>query len=157
MNLKIALPGEVLGLGAVVSVAKFEATGQAMGPTRVKVVRRDEFLAFLHDHGEACWNATQSLAEVYKSAFSGARNLALSGVDGRVAKLLLDLAHTASYGKPELRFNLALTHDDIAEFTSTSRETVTRTLGKFRKDELIQIHGSAVRILLPEKLAELAA
>ena len=59
-----------------------------MVPSVVKIIRRDEFVAFLRSHGEACWNATNSLAEEYKSAFSGARSLALSGsVAGRVARL----------------------------------------------------------------------
>ena len=39
----------------------------------------------------------------------------------------------------------------------TSRETVTRTLSKFKKEKLIRIHGSALHILAPERLAELSA
>jgi len=29
-----------------------------------------------------------------------------------------------------MRFNMVLTHDDLANFTGSSRETVTRALGK---------------------------
>lgn len=157
LNLKIAHAGEVLGLGAIFSTSRFEVTGEAMVPTQVKVVRREEFLAFLRHHSDACWNATQLLADEYKSAFLGARSLALQGVPARIARLLLDMAAAAGDGKQEMRFNMTLTHDDIAEFASTSRETVTRTLGRFRKDELIHIRGAAVRILQPSKLEALVA
>jgi len=158
LNLKIALPGDVLGLGAIVTGAKFEVTAETLVPSVTKVIRREDFLAFLQRHGEASWNATQALATEYKSAFAGARSLALSSsVSGRVARLLLDLAHATPSEPPNLKFNLALTHDDLAEFTSTSRETVTRTLGKFQKDKLIQIRGVAVQILRPEQLAEMVA
>ena len=157
LNVKIAHEGSVLGLGAIFSSSKFEVTGEAMVPTQVKIMRRDEFLAFLRRHSDACWNATQLLADDYKSAFLGVRGLALAGVSARVARLLLDMANAATDGSKELFFNMTLTHDDIAEFASTSRETVTRTLGRFRKDQLIQIRGASVRILEPEKLAALSA
>lgn len=158
LNLKIAKPGEVLGLGAAIAGSHYELTAETLTPSVVKVVQRDEFLRFLQSHSEACWNATHSLAAEYKTALTGARNLALSGsVAGRVARLLLDLAECSTEGTQSLRFNLSLTHDDLAEFTSTSRETVTRTLGRFQKDKLIQIHGASVQILMPQRLAELAA
>jgi CRP/FNR family transcriptional regulator len=50
-----------------------------------------------------------------------------------------------------------LTHEDLADFAGATRETITRTLGRFQKDKLIQIRGVTVHILLPEKLADLAA
>ena len=157
MNLKLALPGDVLGLGAVISVAHFEVTAETVMPTRLKVIRREDFLRFLHDHGDASWSAAQALADDYKAAMCGARSMALSSVSGRIARVLLELGRSATQGKLGMRFNMALTHDDIADFASTSRETVTRTLSKFRKDELIQINGATVHILMPEKLEEFAA
>jgi CRP/FNR family transcriptional regulator len=74
-----------------------------------------------------------------------------------VAKLLLDLARGGVGGKVTPHFQMTLTHDDLAEFTSTTRETVTRTLGQFKKEKLIHIQGAAVEILAPEKLAALVA
>ena len=157
LNLKIAFPGEVLGLGAAISAAKVELTAETMVPTVVKVIRRDEFLAFVNSHGEASLFAAQALAEEYKTAFSRARSLALSGVSGRVAGLLPELARSEAAGKTEPRFNMTLTHDDIAEFVSTTRETVSRTLARFREDKFIQINGSSVQILERSKLEALVA
>jgi CRP/FNR family transcriptional regulator, cyclic AMP receptor protein len=39
----------------------------------------------------------------------------------------------------------------------SSRETVTRMLGRFKKEKLIQMHGSSILILSPEKLEQLSA
>jgi CRP/FNR family transcriptional regulator len=157
LNLRIALAGDVLGLSAMISGSPFEVTAEALEPVSLKTIRRAEFIPFLERHGEASMHAAKALSEEYKAAYSDARRLALSGsVPGRIAGLLLDWGRSASCGESSMRFNMVLTHDDLANFTGTSRETVSRTLSRLQKDNLIRIKGAAVHILLPEKLKELA-
>jgi CRP/FNR family transcriptional regulator len=156
--LKIALPGDVLGLGAVISGSPYEVTAEVIVPTEVKSIRRDEFLYFLQHHGQASLHAAKSLSEEYKAAFFDARRLALSGsAAGRLARVLLDWGRTAACDKPEMRFTMALTHEELANLVGSSRETVTRMLGRFKREKLIQIRGAAVIILAPEKLEQLSA
>ncbi len=89
--LKIAMPGDVLGLGAVVSGAHFEVTAETVGPTQIKRIQRDEFLAFLQGFGQGSLHAAKALSEDYKAALFDARRLALSGsAAGRLAGVLLD-------------------------------------------------------------------
>ena len=64
----------------------------------------------------------------------------------RLARLLLDWGRTASTGKPEMRFTMALTHEEIANMAGTSRETVTRTLSDLRQKMLITVKGPTVVI-----------
>ena len=52
---------------------------------------------------------------------------------------------------------MALTHEELANLVGSSRETVTRMLGRFKREKLIQIRGSSVLIVSPEKLEHLAA
>jgi CRP/FNR family transcriptional regulator len=158
LNLRIALAGDVLGLSGVISGSDFEVTAEAMETVSLKAISRTEFLPFIERHGEASMHAAMSLSQEYQSALADARRLALSGsVAGRLAGLLLEWGRNAACGKAEMRFNMVLTHDDLASFTGTSRETVTRALGRLQKDELISIRGASVHILQPDKLAELAA
>jgi CRP/FNR family cyclic AMP-dependent transcriptional regulator len=158
LNLKIALPGDVLGLSAVITETNFEVTAETLTNVTAKSIRSAEFRAFLQRHGEASMHAATALADEYKSAFVDARRLALSGsIAGRLAGLLLDWGGAASCGKLEMQFKMVLTHEDLAGFTGTSRESVTRTLGKFQKDNLIEIRGATVHILSPDKLARLSA
>ena len=84
--LKIAMPGDILGLGAVISGSKYEVTAETVQPTEIKSIRREEFLAFLRKYGEASLHAAKALSEEYKAAFFDARRLALSGsTAGRLA------------------------------------------------------------------------
>jgi CRP/FNR family transcriptional regulator len=71
--------------------------------------------------------------------------------------VLLDWGRAASSGKTEMRFIMAVSHTELASFAGTSRETVSRTLGKLRKNKTISIHGAHIRILSPDTLAELAS
>jgi len=158
LNCKIAGAGDLIGLVAVISDSLSEFTAETLSPTEVKVIPSKDFLAFVRGHHEASMHALSTLAAEYKSAHTGTRRLALSGtVAGRVAGLFLDWGYTASEGRSDLRFVMTLTHDDLADFTCSTRETISRTLGQFQKDNLILIRGASIHILAPEKLAELAA
>ena len=156
--LRIAVPGDVLGLGAVISDSRYEVTAETLEPTQLKSIRREEFLAFLSRFGEASMHSAQALSKEYRSAFFDARRLALSdSAAGRLAGVLLDWGKAAATGKAEMRFPMALTHEELANLIGTSRETVTRVLGRFKKENLIRINGSSVLIVNSGKLEQLAA
>jgi CRP/FNR family transcriptional regulator len=151
--LKIAAPGDVLGLGAVISNTPYEVTAEAIEPIRIKNLRKDVFVAFLERHGEVSMHAAQSLSEEYKTAFFDAKRLALApSAAGRLASVLLEWGRSACCGQPVMKFTMSLTHEELANLAGTSRETVTRALGRMQKQKLIQINGSSITILSPEKL-----
>ena len=67
--LKIANPGEVLGLGSVLSGTRHLLTAETLQPSELKSVSREEFLPFLEDQSEAGFHAAKALSEEYKTAF----------------------------------------------------------------------------------------
>ncbi len=157
--LKIALPGDVLGLGAVISGSTYEVTAETIQPSQTKSILKGDFLTFLARHGEGSLHAAKALSDDYKAAFFDARLLALSGsAAGRLAGILLDWGKTAATcGTFEMRFTMSLTHEELASMVGSTRETVTRMLNRFRREELIQVHGSSILILAPVLLEQLAA
>ena len=157
MILKIAGPGDVMGLSAVLANVPHEVTAEAIEPCQVKTVRKQEFVDFLGRHGIASMHAAQSLSGEYLTVFHDAKRLALSGsAAGRLARLLLDWGRSTANGKPEIRFTMALTHEELANLVGCSRETMTRMLGRFKREKLIQIHGVSILILSPEKLERIS-
>jgi CRP/FNR family transcriptional regulator len=156
MILKIAGPGDVMGLSAVLADVPYEVTAETIEPCQVKMVRKQAFVDFLGRHGIASMHAAQSLSGEYLTVFHDAKRLALSGsAAGRLARLLLDWAHASASGKPELRFTMALTHQEVADMAGTSRETVTRLLNQFRRDQWITIKGASMTIVKPDQLEHL--
>jgi CRP/FNR family transcriptional regulator len=74
-----------------------------------------------------------------------------------LARLLLDWGRASGNGKSEIRFTMALTHEEIANMAGTSRETVTRLLNQFRRDQWITIKGASLTIVKPDQLERLTA
>jgi len=156
MILRLAGPGDVLGLSATMGNLPHEVTAETLEPTRVKSLRKGAFLDLLEKHSEVGKNASKALAKEYHDVFLDARRLALSGsAAGRLAQLLIEWARTAPCGKPKLRFTMALTHEELSSMAGTSRETVTRLLNRFERDKLITRRGTSLTIVNPVNLAAL--
>src|ERR1700685_3699784 len=135
MILKIAGPGDVMGLSAVLANVPHEVTAEAIEPCQIKTVRKQEFADFLGRHGIASMHAAQSIAGEYLTVFHDAKRLALSGsAAGRLARLLLDWGKSAAHGKTELKLTMGVTAEEIANMAGTSRETVTRLLNPVKRE-----------------------
>jgi CRP/FNR family transcriptional regulator, cyclic AMP receptor protein len=52
---------------------------------------------------------------------------------------------------------MPLTHEELASMTATTRETVTRTLSRFRKEKIIATRGVALTVLQPKMLEQISA
>jgi CRP/FNR family transcriptional regulator, cyclic AMP receptor protein len=145
--LRIAKAGEVLGLDAVVRGKPYEVTVETMQPCQTNFVIRDDFLRFLKEHGDARLQAVQHLSRDCREAYDTARSIGLAhSVSARVAKFFLASATEGQVMNGVLRAKIALTHDEIAQLTGTSRETITRTLSEFRKKGIIELKGSTLTI-----------
>ena len=156
--LRIARPGEVLGLMAALAGNPHEVTAEALHPSQVAFIRRDAFLNFLAKHPEAYPAVVQQLGGHYQVACEQLRTVALSGsMQERLAKLLLEFADRGQETKEGTRVAMPLSHEEIGELIGTTRETVTRTLSEFKSKNLVMIHGSTLLIHNRPALQSLAA
>ena len=145
--LRIAQPGEVLGLHATVSGKPYELTAEALQPCQLDFLKREDFMRFLQNHADACLNAAQHLSQNCEDAYEMIRSLGLShSVSEKLARLLLEWASDGETTKEGIRIKISLTHEEIAQLIGTSRETVTRVLGEFREHHLAQLRGSTLLI-----------
>lgn len=155
--LRIAGPGEVLGISAAMSGTAHETTADAVELCRVKAIRVGDFLRFLQNFPEASAEATSCLLREYRVVLNNVCRLALPNtVAGRLATLLLEWLDNRRATADDRRFIVALTQEEIASMTNTSRETVSRVLHQFQQDKLISIKGASVTILQPRALESLA-
>ncbi|MGA9472842.1 MAG: Crp/Fnr family transcriptional regulator [Terriglobales bacterium] len=157
--LKIAEPGEVLGLSASVSGKAYELTAETVDPCQLNFIKREDFLHFLKDHIEACFRVAEQLSEKYNVACHGVRSLGLShSAAEKLARLLMEWSTLNSEGqKQEPSVKLSLTHEEIAQMIGTSRETVTRLFADLKKRQILQTKGSTVVIRNKAALLSLAA
>lgn len=158
MIVRVAGPGSMLGLYAVLSHGLYEVSAESLTAAQLRPVERERFLSFLRSHKEAQMRAVQCICQEYRFALQDACRIALSEtVAARLGRLLLELAHQIGEQLEggEFRFPLLLTHEEMASMTCTTRETVTRTLGQFRKEGWISIEDALVTLRQPERLEAL--
>ncbi|HVB86142.1 MAG TPA: Crp/Fnr family transcriptional regulator [Candidatus Dormibacteraeota bacterium] len=152
--LRIAKPGEILGLTAVLGNRPYEVSAETLRPSQIAFVRHDDFVRFLTTFPEAMQGLVRQLSSNYRGACEQLRTVALSTtVQEKLAKLLLDWSAGADSSKGSTHIKMPLTHEEIAEFIGSSRETVTRALGDFKQRHLVTLKGSTLTIENREALA----
>ena len=144
--LKVAQPGEVLGLNATLSGVPHETTAETGQPCQLNFVKRDDFVKFLTEHADACLHAAIHLSRECQHAYQQLRSFVMTSAPERIARLMLDWSHEDSGMATAHGIKVALTHDEIGQIIGMSRETVTRTLANFRKQRIAELHGSTLLI-----------
>lgn len=147
---RLAEPGDVLGLNAVISNRAYGATGEMMTKGQVKRIPRDVLLELMRDHDEVALAAAEQLSRSYFSAHEAVRSLGLSNHPlERLAKFLLSCATSTSepaFGSDAQVFEVPLTHQEIGEFIGSTRETVSKLFSQLRRNRLVETRGPALAI-----------
>jgi len=154
--LKIAQPGEVLGLNTTVSGGPHELTAETGQPCQLNFVKREDFLKFLKEHTEANMQVAIHLSRECQQAYQHLRSFVMHSAPQRIARLILDWSHEDSRVATAKGIKVALTHEEIGQIIGMSRETVTRTLADFRKQGIAELHGSTLLIQNSPALHKLA-
>jgi CRP/FNR family transcriptional regulator, cyclic AMP receptor protein len=155
---RIADAGEIIGLPSTLSDKPYEVTAEVLEPTQANFIRRDAFLGFLRQHGDAALKVAEMLSQIYYATCQEIRYLGLAAsAMEKFARFLLDLkppkGAVENHG-PERR-TLTLTHEEIAEMIGTSRETVSRLITGFKRKHLIELHGSSLLLTNKKAIEEL--
>lgn len=158
--LKIAGPGEVLGLSACVMDKPYEATVETLSPCQVNFVRHEDFLRLIREDSEACLRAANQISRQYNNACRELRWVGLSrSADWRLASLLLGWGEDHPEGNvtnESPSFKMTLTHEEIAQMIGTTRETVTRALARFKKQKWIEVRGATLVMKNHKALQDIA-
>jgi CRP/FNR family transcriptional regulator, cyclic AMP receptor protein len=154
---RVAEAGEIVGLPGTVSGQRYELSAEALEPIQANFIPRKDFLEFLREHGEASLKVAEMLSVIYHEMAHEVRYLGLAhSAAEKLARFLLDLQPLPSRESGgAIRATLTLTHEEIAGMIGCSRETVTRLFASFKKNQLVEVHGSSVLIKNKAGLEEL--
>jgi CRP/FNR family transcriptional regulator len=157
--LRIAEPGEVLGLSAAVSDSPYEATVETLEPTQANFISRADFFNFVKEHSDVGLRVARQLTHNCKCAYEEIRSLGLSNsVPEKIAKLLLHWSeHPLNISRKtnEIAIRVTLTQEEIAQSAGTTRETVSRVLTEFKKKGWLNVKGATWRITNKSALEKL--
>jgi CRP/FNR family transcriptional regulator len=77
LTLRIAGPGEVLGLGAALSNTPYEITAELLDTSQVVFVRRKDLMKFLREHRQVCMEVVRMLSQDLHGAYERVRTLGM--------------------------------------------------------------------------------
>jgi len=140
-------PGEYFGELTLLDGGTRSASVMTLEPTRCAVVGGAQVRDFLAGHPDFALHLLRRLTRLARAATDNVKSLALMDVYGRVARLLLELAHEED---GVLAVREKLTQQDIAERVGSSREMVSRIFKQLVEGEYLTLEGR--RIVLRKKL-----
>lgn len=141
--LKIALPGDVLGLNAVLAGTSHAVTVQTVRPCRFAFITREDFLKLVKEHSDACLYFAQRLSRDCHAAYEVIRSMC-NPVSARLARFLISCCANRDVCEGTVRAKVVLTHEIIAQRIGCSRETVCRTLSDFKRKGFAELVGTTL-------------
>jgi CRP/FNR family cyclic AMP-dependent transcriptional regulator len=130
--------GEVIGEIAVTQRPTHEDTATATDPVEVVQIPLRCVESLLTNQAELARRLLQLMVERRLDTERRIESLLSRTVESRVAEFLLDAAQR--HGIPDSRgllIGVKYTHQEIADYVGSTRETVTLTLGELRRRDLV--------------------
>jgi CRP-like cAMP-binding protein len=126
-------PGELLGDFSALDEGARSATVAALEAIEALVIPADRFKLFLEDHPRLAILLLQTWSRRVRDADRKRVEFGAYDTPGRVARRLIELVERYGEGDgAKVRISLSLTQDEIAGWTGSSREAVSKALREFR-------------------------
>jgi len=77
LTMRVAGPGEVLGLGAALSNTPYELTAELLDTSQIVFIRRKELLKFLREQPEVCMQVVRMLSQDLHGAYERVRTIGM--------------------------------------------------------------------------------
>ena len=146
-------PGDLIGEMSALDGGPRSATATALEPVEVVAVSRDAFTAFLDRTPGVALVLARMIARRLRDADRKRTEYLAQDTVGRVCSRLVELADR--FGAPEgggVHIELAITQEDLAGWTGSSREAVIRALRTLRELGWIETRRRGVTLLDVEQL-----
>jgi len=156
--LRIANPGDLLGLDALLAPERRYSTSAVMlEDGTVSFLEREALLEVVLHDPTAAEAILAILSGHVRESDEERVELVGNGVRERTARVLVRLArdHGVATGSGVL-IRPKLTREEIAEMVGSAAETVTRQLGEFRECDLVRLDGRRIVVRDVERLSRIA-
>src|SRR5215831_8528326 len=141
--------GESFAEVALASEKGYPADARALESTQVLLVQKDGILALLRRQPELALRMLGSMSTHLRVLVGQLEDLTLKDVETRLANWLVKRCPDAQSTQP-VRIKLATTKRQLAAELGTISETFSRTLAKYREQNLVQVEGNTVTVLSPK-------
>lgn len=139
---------DIFGELAVIDGLPRSASALATEDTVVYTLTRDRFREHMTRLPQLALNFMQTLSTRMRFTSTQVGSLASLDVAGRLARKLLELAHMHGQPGPDgVIIHLALKQGELGTMVGTTRESINKLLGTFKKQNLIRVEDGYITIL----------
>jgi CRP-like cAMP-binding protein len=150
----ILVPGQLFGLGALFGKAGDATFAEALEDTVVCDAAAQDFINMMARHPVLMAKVMMAMARQMLRLESTIESIVSRPVAARLAELLITLAEQAELSSNGTILVPAYSHEEMGKMIGATRESVSRTLGDWRRAGIITMQG---RRILVQKLASLRA
>lgn len=132
----------------------YPATAIALEDTHLGLLLRADLLALVRENGDLAVGLLEMLGATIRTLQERISDLALRGLQARLAAALWRLARR-NQANPGEAVTIGLTHQELSSLVGASRESVSRAISSLRKAGLVETAPSGLRLPNPERLLDL--
>lgn len=144
--------GDFLGERATLQDSTRTEFAEAMEETELLLIPKGDFQELIFKNREVSGQFIKMLSNNLSQRENELMEMAYNTVRKRTADSLYKLYET--YANKDEKVTIDISRADLAGMVGTATESVIRILSEFKKDQWIEISGSAISILAPEKIKE---
>jgi CRP/FNR family cyclic AMP-dependent transcriptional regulator len=149
----VLVPGQLFGLGALFGKSGSDATfAEALEDTVVCDAAAQDFINMMAHHPILMAKVMMAMARQMIRLESTIESIVSRPVAGRLADLVITLAEQAERSPSGAILLPAYSHEELGKMIGATRESVSRTLGDWRRAGIISTQGRRILIRNPAAL-----
>lgn len=152
MMIGLIKPSEILGGPGMFSDNRYTFSVTALTDSTICLINVEIFKKIIRVNEKFADTFLSSFSNRYIQAINRLVTITQKQMHGRVAEALLYFSDTIFQSD---NFELVLSRQELAEYTSMSKESISRILRDLNSEKIIQTNGKIVSILNKEKLIQL--
>jgi len=146
--------GDFFGYNTLFEESPYSETATVLEDAEVCMIPKHDFLSLLYNNREVSGKFIKMMANNIKDKEEKLLNLAYNSVRRRVADALV-LLHDRYHKEGKDPFTINITREDLSNLVGTATESLIRTLSDFREEGLIDLKGSNITVISPEKISKM--
>lgn len=155
-NVFVRKPGEMFGLAEAITGKERKANAQAITPSRIHEIRKDDLERLLALHFPLAKRVMEVLSRRLRFLGEQVENLMVCDVSIRLLKLLVYLCYRQlvdrlSWGEP-ITVPVRLTQEQMASMTGSCQQTISETLKRLHQEGLIMVSRKGITLLNPAQV-----
>jgi CRP-like cAMP-binding protein len=148
----ILVPGQLFGLGALFGKAGDATFAEALDDTVVCDAAAQDFINMMARHPVLMAKVMMAMARQMLRLESTIESIVSRPVAARLAELLITLAEQAERSSSGAILVPSYSHEEMGKMIGATRESVSRTLGDWRRAGIITMQGRRILVQKPGSL-----